>query len=790
MKKIKKNISLKTWIGNNWHLILLLVIFVSAFWMRSLPGRYGELQALDPFHLYRMSEGLVNNNFQLPENDMLRYFPIGVNSYYFDYMVPLYLPAITYTVLSTIGLNMHYLHFAILWPAALGAIACVVMYFIGREIFNKKSVGLFAAFFLATTPAFITRTSAGFFEKEGIAGLFTLLSIFLFIKAYKKSSWKYGILSGISLAVVSGAWGGVRYFYLLYSGFIGLLILCSAIVLILDQIFNGFESISEKLDGFFGMSMLKAYLPTILLGTLLVQLLPVHQTLTGAETMVSYAVLAMLLIRNGVIRFNLITRDRIRTIIPALLVMGIIFLLVGSMFSDVLYNNMARISELMNVNRADVVGTTVAENAPGSWANIAGMVGVGWSGAIIPQLNLIAPYTAVYLLMFLGAFLLLYRFYRTRDWMLLFAIVWIASAIWGVFYAVRLIFLLGPPAALLAGFLMSWFVERFHRFHTNRQSKKEGTKRFGVVHVVIVVVAALVITINFSNGYVYSDNLGPSICMARTGNPCVTIAEDGSLQLDEQQPWYQAMNFLSGTGQNNSVLSWWDFGYWFQTRGNKPSVADGGNIGGPYADRDHNIAYWFTSNTDQWYEWEDWMQGLSADYILMDYTLPGKYGAISKIASKGEEIVGFMEFQEIGIYPKEGQDTYMFANGPYEIWIPFDGEGKVTGTPTFLVKQGNQYQQKTYINNICTREYGIITIGEESPSLGGCISLQPHLERGENVIRAFYIPPQAEESIFVDLMFMEGYGLPIEKVFDNYFIQVYKISYGQGPTESVPNSDA
>ncbi len=343
------------------------------------------------------------------------------------------------------------------------------------------------------------------------------------------------------------------------------------------------------------------------------------------------------------------------------------------------------------------------------------------------------------------------------------------SAILGVFYAVRLVFLLGPPAALLGGFFMAWFVERFYRFHRSRQEKSDKTGRFGLIPLLVVVIAVLVVVINFASAYNYSDNLGPSICIARTGNPCVIIGEDGSVQLDEQQPWYQAMDFLSDTGQDNSVLSWWDFGYWFQTRGNKPSVADGGNLGGPYGERDFKIAYWFTSPTEEWNEWVPWMENHSVGYILMDYTLPGKYGAISKIASHGEQIVGFLEFKSIGMYPKDNQTTHIFANGPYEIWIPFDENGVLAGTPTFLVKQNNQYYQRTYINDVCTADFGIITTGENTPSLGGCVALTD--------MGVFYIPPEAENTIFVNLMFMEGYGLPLEKVFDNTLIKIYKVNY-------------
>lgn len=765
---MKKEINVKKWVFNNWHLIVLLVIFLTAFWFRSFPGRFGELQALDPFQIFRMSEHLVNNNLQFVENDILRYYPTGVPSWEFELFVPTYMPAITYVALSTIGLNMPYLHFAIIWPAVLGALASVVMYFIGREMFGKKA-GLFAAFFLAASPAFITRTSAGFFEKEPIAGLFTLLSITFFIFAFKKDSWRYGILSGLSLAIVSGTWGGVRYFYLIFSGFLFTIFLAAAVLLLLDNLFKGFGRFSDSLEKFLGMSMVKAFAPTILLGILLFKIFPMGVSLTSFEITFSFAVLGILAIRNVVDRFRLVSTEKIRQVIPAMLLIGIVVLLIGSMFSDVLMTNITQFSRVLGVQR-DVISTTVAENSPGSWSNVVAVTGTTFSGAVVGVLSPLAPYAALWIFMILGAFLLLYRLYRTNEWMLLFPLVWLLSAIFGVFYAVRLTFLLGPPAALMGGFFMAWFVERFFRLHTDRQKKRESPRKFGLLPILIIAVVAVVVVVNFATGYVYSQGLGPSICMIRSDDPCVTVNEDGTLNLNDQQPWYQAMEFLSGTGQDNSVLSWWDFGYWFQTRGNKPTVADGGNLGGGhYGIRDHEIAEWFTSPPSEWDDWEDWMKEYVVGYILMDYTLPGKYGAISKIASNGEQIVGFLEFQRAGIYPSDNYTTYVFANGPYEIWLPFNDDSTLAGTPTFLVKQNGQYYQKSYINNVCTKDNGIIRTGEQTPSIDGCVAITD--------IGIFYVPPEAMDTIFVNLMFMEGYGLPIEQVFDNQLIQIYKVNY-------------
>jgi hypothetical protein len=44
----------------------------------------------------------------------------------------------------------------------------------------------------------------------------------------------------------------------------------------------------------------------------------------------------------------------------------------------------------------------------------------------------------------------------------------------------------------------------------------------------------------------------------------------------------------------------------------------------------------------------------------------------------------------------------------------------------------------------------------------------------------YYIPPEAEFSIFTNLMFMDGYGIPdVGKVFDNQLIKIYKLDINE-----------
>ena len=756
-------------------IIALLIIFTSALWLRSFPARFSEIQALDPFFFYRMGLEVMDNNWELGV-DMMRYTPTGVDTAQYHYMLPIYLPALIYVFLTGIGMNMHYLHFAIMWPAWLGALAVIPMYLLGKELFGRKA-GLFAAFFLATVPAFITRTSAGFFEKEPIAGVFIVTSVYFFVRSFKRSSWISGITAGASLALTSLAWGGVQYIYMLFAGFLALIFLANLVVAVLDYLFSGFGGFLKTLNSYMSMSMIKAYLPTMLLGILVQQFFARHVSMEAVSVVTSFTLMGILVFRYGTERFSLVKNQYLPYVVPAALVLLFSGSLVGAMFSDSLAGNINQITGLITFQKS-VIGTTVAENAPGNWDNVASTTGANYAGAAVPALGSFAPYLSLWVFMFLGAGLLVYRFFRTREWIMLLPVVWLFSAITGVFYFVRLVFLLGPPAALTGGILLAWIVEKVmktkHFPSVKVLSDLRGKQ--AAVPALLAIFVLLTLSVSFASAYAYSLNLGPSVCFPRYNSdnpfdvePCVTIGENGEEVLSANQPWYEAFTYLANeTPEGSSVLSWWDFGYWFQVRGERPSIADGGHTGGSYLRTDTQIAQWFTDDYENWDSYKEWFEEREVSYILMDYTLPGKYGAISKISSEGDEVIGMLQFSQKGIEPRGNESIYIFQNSQYEIWLPLDNTGVLKGTPMFLVLQNGQYFQKSYINDVCTKS-GITKAGDDSPSIPGCVTVSD--------LGLFYIPPEAEHSIFVNLMFMDGAGLPVEKVFDNKLVKIYRVDY-------------
>ncbi len=780
----------KHYIRKYWYVFFLIAIFSVSLWLRLLPARWNELTGLDEFHSYRIADYILHHNLQVYNSqnlDMMRYSPLGVSTWDMDYVFPSYFPVLIYLFVTAIGINMSFFVFVLLLAAYVGAIACIIAFFIAKDVFKSNVAGVFAAFFVSMTVSLFTRTAGGSIEKEPVAVIFMFGAIWLFIKAYNKSSWFYGILSGVSLGLMGLAWGGVQYLYLMFAAFFGVLFLGNVILVVMDYLFSGFGKSLEHLEKFMGPSMLKAYAPMILLGTIMQGLTPHSISFTDYAIFIPLWVLAVLLVRYGVVRFGLIKKEKIHYVVPVILVITVAGLFAASMLTDFFDSRLGTLVSFLSLSRG-VVGSTVAENAPGDWATILSTLGTGFSSGILPQLDILSPFFALWIFMFLGLFVLLYEFYRTQNWMLLFFPVWLLSGIWSVFYLVRNAFFMGPAAGIVGGFFFGWMAQKISR--TKYMTGKTLRSKLNFVTIPIIILIILLVVINVASTLVYSLNITPAICFPQykdgTGKnpfdviPCVTIDQNGNQVLHEDgEPWYQAMDFLSQkTPEGSVILSWWDFGYWFQTRGNRPSVADGGNLGGIYL-RNYELADWYMDKPDNWSYWESWMKADNVSYIFMDYTLPGKYGAISKIGSRGENVYGFLEFRKSAMYPKTNSTVYEYTSGPYAIWLTFDNNGALAGTPMFLISQNGKYYSKTYINEFCTTN-GIVHVANETQAMPGCIAINSYL--GQQGL--FYVPPEIENTIFNRLMFMQGYGLPVEKVYDNGLIQIYKVNYGNQTASS------
>jgi dolichyl-diphosphooligosaccharide--protein glycosyltransferase len=185
---------------------LTLILFI-AFTIRLFPIRWeidpttGKtnllLSEFDPYFQYRFTEKIVKDGFiswAIENNgkgwiDYQRWYPNGINVAKAAFPGLPMTAAFLYKIISMLGVGIDLMSFCALFPAIMGALACLAMYFLGKDI-GGKTVGLLSALFLALEPSYIQRTSVGFFDDETIGIISLILFAFLFLRAIEEDRRK------------------------------------------------------------------------------------------------------------------------------------------------------------------------------------------------------------------------------------------------------------------------------------------------------------------------------------------------------------------------------------------------------------------------------------------------------------------------------------------------------------------------------------------------------------------------------------------------------------------------
>jgi dolichyl-diphosphooligosaccharide--protein glycosyltransferase len=102
------------------------------------------------------------------------------------------------------------MQFARFLPAIFGALISVAMYFLGKEIYNRKA-GYVMAIVAATIPAFVYRTMAGFYEEDALGFLWLIMGFIFLVKAFKnlhatKLHLRYALISGLFFGLMAFTW--------------------------------------------------------------------------------------------------------------------------------------------------------------------------------------------------------------------------------------------------------------------------------------------------------------------------------------------------------------------------------------------------------------------------------------------------------------------------------------------------------------------------------------------------------------------------------------------------------
>jgi asparagine N-glycosylation enzyme membrane subunit Stt3 len=689
---------------------------------------------LDPYLFLRYARTMIENG-SLPQMDYFRNVPLGFDTTTELQMVS-YMIVLTYKMVNIFTpKSINYA--GAFMPVWIFGLTIIAFFFMVREIFLRKNeekskiksgiIATISTFFMIVIPEFLPRTVAGIPEKESVAFFFMFLAFFLFLKSWKSerpiSSWALAILAGASTAMLGLTWGGVSYAYIAIS-------LSCLIAFIFNKV-----HLKESLA--YTLWLASSFIITFLFTN--------RYSIYGFVTSVDTGLATITL---GFIWVNLILwktqigaslkLDRIKlpktiTTIIFTSIVGLILILifVPSLISDkaaFVYHQLIK----------PVTGRwsmTVAENKQpyfSEWANTFGPVYAGlpilfwlfFIGSLLLIYRMFASIkskdrvllTSLYALFFLGlvfsryaphpalldgegiislifyfgsalvlgvtAIYLYIKYHKQNisgfeelQYPFIFLFVLFVLTLFTARSAVRLIMVLAPIAPIFVAYILTELgFKMFYLFRNKDITANSNYKIF------VVAAFSIIFILSFFAGMTYFKG--------------ISQASYNNIPYYYTMQWQQAMSWVRENTPSDAVFAhWWDYGYWLQSIGNRPTVTDGGNA----------ITWWnyltgrYVLTGDNQKDALEFLYNHNASYLLVDSTDIGKYGAYAQIGSDANydrlsqgPITFFSDSRNIQETKEASIRTYNIPSGNNQVsivGIEEDVNYQANGTNVTLFKE-------------------------------------------------------------------------------------------------------
>ncbi len=573
--KIKTKIRVKK---ENFVIIIciILIVFI-AFFIRISPLFVGPpmIKAFDPWIQYYSAEYLSQNGIYeyFHWHDFKSWYPEGIDRFRLRPGLQ-FTVSIIYWVLNGLGIPIQLYDVCYYFPAFAGALTVFIMYFLGKEILDKRT-GLLAAFFLAFNPGHMQRTVAGFFDNETIGILGTLLTLLFFIKALKTGKIHYAILAGLSLGFLSLSWGGYVYTLLIIPLLTGILILVDKYSPRLFIAYAGTEGVGILVyslfikfspEGFFNdFEFLAVFLFSVVL--IIYHIFYRQKTLNpkfydAVLTFLRWAIIPIILI--GAI---------VLWVFPNIIPFGFDARFT-SVFSPMLRQDLQLVA-------------SVAEHMPSPWS-------VFYYNTLIP--SLLVP-VGIYFGVKRG---------NEEDFLI---IIYVLTLFYFTGSMIRIILLFAPAVCLIGSYGLSNILKLFGSFIgkeksmiTRRRKRQVKTtigswESFGVYAIV---------------GFLMFAQVSHAADISRTSLSGSQIIPGGILHDWEESMTWIRTNLPPGT----VVVSWWDYGYWITPIGNATTINDNATINQTRIGAT-GMAFMQTDELES----AKILRHLKADYILVYFTM-------------------------------------------------------------------------------------------------------------------------------------------------------------------------
>ena len=572
------------------HLLIIAILaiaFSTAFIMRSFPIKYGYyLNEFDPYFDYRATKYIVDNGLEayLKWHDNMSWYPDGRDIPKTSQVGLHVTAAYLYKIF---GGNSSVLDFTIIFPVVIGSLTTIVVFALVRSL-GGTTAGLFAALLIAFTPAIIQRGNMGWFKSEPLGLFLGLLALYLLISAMKhkpRIAIVKAIAGGLLLGLANASWGGIQYFSIPISLFFFAVTFLRndiKVPLIVAIVFTVSAVLAAGMSPRPGLSFVFGLPGIALIG--------------GTIFLIASSIVRKLSSSNTFMRNNWI-------LIGAFFAIAVGIILSGSFYvSSFRYLN--AINPFLS-SQIPLVESVAEHFTP----------------------TLVEYFTDYSILIMFAGFGALMAFRRRNDTSIFALIIGITAVYVSATFA-RLLVFSSIGVILLAGIGLYEITRTIINYKAIEPSHKKKRKAEGektsqmdrpikIVYSVIVVILISIPVLD--NGVLYPQN---SNWLSSADIP-PSIANGGTGFRVKTNDWINALNWMSTNTSSNSVItSWWDYGYWITTLGNRTSLADNATIN---QTRIATIAKMFMDQTDNGLKIA---QDLKSDYIVV-YIVGQRFSGIN-----------------------------------------------------------------------------------------------------------------------------------------------------------------
>jgi dolichyl-diphosphooligosaccharide--protein glycosyltransferase len=480
--------------------------------------------------------------------DITSWYPYGREWGSSQYIMTPLSAVVTYLTSNFIGFTISLDEAAFIAPGIFGSLSVLVIYFLGKEIANKK-VGLLSAFFLSVSPGHIQRSMAGFFDNEAVGVFLLLLFIYFFLRSLRTGSFFSTALSGIMLGLLMDGWGGSSYALQLVSLYVFVMIILKR----------------------YSRRLFLAYSGTASIALFIAMIVPrngparVFFDIDGLMVFGMIGVMMLIdLYQNNKEFFNgFVTSKNIEKLGYGVVITGVLVFLLNLFFPIIPLIQAKFVTVLLPFLREGTpILKSVAEHLIVTWGSL---------------------FRNLFLIFFLLPIGLVYTYQKPTE-KNIFLLVFALTALYFAGSMVRLILILAPAAALIAAkaideTLIPYALVFQEKFFLSKR-KKMVSASIGNEHV-----AAAFIVIFFVLVFQFFQGVSASQGVVSSPSSITLPLADGSNLGD----WHETMDWIiRNTDKETAVIaSWWDYGYWINVNTNRTIVVDNattnhtqiGNIG-------------------------------------------------------------------------------------------------------------------------------------------------------------------------------------------------------------------